>query len=714
MNPDVRVAALRFGAYELDLAAGQLRRSGIHIKLRPQAFRVLVLLASRSGELVTRDELRNALWSDGTIVDFEQGLNFCIRQARTVLSDDAVAPRFIETVPRHGYRFLAPVTTLPVQRSNPTEVATSADHVPQWGIGRWAWAIAAALVVLVPLAAVWWSNRGSGDVAHPWRPVPLTTYPGTERNPALAPDGVHVAFTWDGPAQDNFDIYIKPLGLGEPRRITMDPAEDVSPAWSPDGLTLAFLRRQSGDRQDVILVPAFGGPEHKIGQVETSSRLPSLTWSPDGAWLVTSHRESAEENEALFSMSVRTGEKRRLTNPPLGFSGDYMPAFSSDSRAIAFARLSGWSASEIYLLSLSGDRPVGDAHPITNEGRWAVSPVWKRDGRTVVYLSGDNGGRMEMRSVRAFERDRSERLAHLEGDAFQLSLSSHLIYSRETSDTNIWRAEIGEAEGRPATGQVFIASTWQDWQPRYSPNGDKITFGSTRSGAREIWIADADGSNAAQLTSFSGPFVGFMNWSPNGHSLVFHARPDGQADLFTVSARSSGTPVRLTTHAADDVTASYSHDGRWIYFASLRSGQWEAWKMLVAGGSATQISHTGGVEMPLESADGRSIFYCIPGNGIWRVPVEGGESVRMVGPIAPSCAFAVDAEGLYYSAPADSGHRGAIRFFSFAEAQSRPIVISERPLGMGLTVSPDGRRMLFTRIDQSGSDLMLIGNFDPR
>ena len=715
MHQDRRAAAaLRFGAYELDLTAGELRRSGVHIRLRPQAFRVLVLLASKSGEVVTRDEIRHELWADGTVVDFEQGLNFCVRQVRTVLGDDAAAPRFVETIPRRGYRFLVPVATLPVEPYAPAAVPspTVAERPEHSRPARWHWVF--ALTLLVALAAAWLSSRGSADRADAWRPVPLTTYPGSERNPAMSPDGQLVAFTWDGPTQDNFDIHVKPLGPGAPRRLTVDPAEDVSPVWSPDGLTIAFLRRQDGDRQDLILVPASGGLERKLAEVRTSSRLPSLAWSPDGGWLVTSHRESTEENEALFVVSARSGETRRLTDPPHGFSGDYMPAFSADGRAIAFARLSGWSASEIQLLILSGDRPSGGVQPLTSEGRWAVSPVWMRDGRTVVYLSGDNGGRMEMRRVHAFDRDRSRRLADLEGDAFQLTLNSQLIYSQETSDTNIWQASIGGSAGRPATGEVLIASTRQDWQPRLSPDGRQIAFGSTRSGAREVWVANLNGSGAAQLTSFSGPFVGFMNWAPDGKSLVFHARPSGQADLFTIPVLHAGAQARLTTHAADDVTASYSRDGRWIYFASLRSGQWEAWKMPAGGGAAIQISHTGGVEMPLESPDGRSVYYCIPGNGIWRVPADGGESTRVVGPIAPACAFVVEPEGVYYSAPADSVHRGSILFFDFADRQSRPIVVSDQPLGMGLAVSSDRRLMLFTRVDHAGSDLMLVGNFDPR
>ena len=100
---------LRFDSFELDTGAGELRRHGDRIKLPPQPFRLLELLARRSGEVVTRAEIRERIWCDDTFVDFEQGLNFCIRQVREALGDTATAPRFIETLPRRGYRFLLPV-----------------------------------------------------------------------------------------------------------------------------------------------------------------------------------------------------------------------------------------------------------------------------------------------------------------------------------------------------------------------------------------------------------------------------------------------------------------------------------------------------------------------------------------------------------------------------------------------------------------------------
>ncbi|MEE8606842.1 MAG: winged helix-turn-helix domain-containing protein, partial [Nitrospiraceae bacterium] len=107
-----RTSVFRLGAFELDLSSGELREDGVRVKLPPQPFKVLALLASRPGELVTRKEIQQQIWGSETFVDFEEGLNFCIKQIRTALGDDAETPRYIETLPRHGYRFIAPVEEL--------------------------------------------------------------------------------------------------------------------------------------------------------------------------------------------------------------------------------------------------------------------------------------------------------------------------------------------------------------------------------------------------------------------------------------------------------------------------------------------------------------------------------------------------------------------------------------------------------------------------
>jgi DNA-binding winged helix-turn-helix (wHTH) protein len=102
---------LRFGVFELNLDIEELRKSGTIIKLAPQPFRLLALLANHAGQIVTREEIKEQLWGEDTYVDFEQGMNHCIKQIRTVLSDNADNPLYVETLPRRGYRFLAPVVS---------------------------------------------------------------------------------------------------------------------------------------------------------------------------------------------------------------------------------------------------------------------------------------------------------------------------------------------------------------------------------------------------------------------------------------------------------------------------------------------------------------------------------------------------------------------------------------------------------------------------
>src|SRR5215472_2076927 len=129
-------ARLRFGEFELDLEKGELRKKGRPVRLQPQPCKVLTALASRPGELVTRDELKHQIWNGTTFVDFEQGLNFCVRQIRLALQDDAESPKFIETVPRRGYRFIFPITS-PLEPKN-GDAGTAGFYLPTAGDGEFA------------------------------------------------------------------------------------------------------------------------------------------------------------------------------------------------------------------------------------------------------------------------------------------------------------------------------------------------------------------------------------------------------------------------------------------------------------------------------------------------------------------------------------------------------------------------------------------------
>jgi Tol biopolymer transport system component len=579
--------------------------------------------------------------------------------------------------------------------------------------------ISLAVLLAVAGGLFWW--RFQSEAPPPiGRPLLLTTYPGFELNPALSPDGRQIAFTWNGDKQDNFDIYIRLVGSNSQLQLTKHPGEDLSPAWSPDGNTIAFLRRLDGDRNELLLIPALGGPERKLTETfivdDSKSRLSALAWSPDGRWLAVSHREAEDLAQDLFLVSAETGEKRRLTRSPINSSRDFTPTFSPDGRAVLFTRFSSLgTTAEMYVLSLSQVlAPAGEPRHLKTAERFVRSPVWTPDGRYIVFLAAPNIGereQTELRKIAASGADTSERVSLLEGEINEMSLGRHLVYPRRSTETDIYRAEI-PAPGRPASQpQLLISSTRLDNQPRYSPDGKKIAFGSTRSGAAEIWLADADGSNQVQLTSFGGPMIGARDWSPDGQRLVFHARPEGQADIFTIPA-AGGAPKRLTTDPKDDVAPSYSRDGRSIYFVSYRSGRDEIWKMPAEGGEAVQITSAGG-HMPYESHDDRTLYFRHPNGekGIWKMPVEGGEAVQITGPIT-QWAFAVGTEGLFYSPAPDASQKGSIHFVSFATGQSRTVVVADRPIGgIGLGLSPDQRFLAFAQSARIDFDLMLIENF---
>src|SRR6476646_8469014 len=111
-SPAGASSVIRFGPFELDAANGELRKAGVSLKIHPQPLQVLLLLAQHAGQTVTREEIQHSLWGDNTFVDFERGINFCVNQIRVALGDDAEKPRYVETLPRRGYRFIAPASTV--------------------------------------------------------------------------------------------------------------------------------------------------------------------------------------------------------------------------------------------------------------------------------------------------------------------------------------------------------------------------------------------------------------------------------------------------------------------------------------------------------------------------------------------------------------------------------------------------------------------------
>jgi Tol biopolymer transport system component len=193
---------------------------------------------------------------------------------------------------------------------------------------------------------------------------------------------------------------------------------------------------------------------------------------------------------------------------------------------------------------------------------------------------------------------------------------------------------------------------------------------------------------------------------------VFDSNAVGIFHLYVVDS-SGGQPKRLTDTTADDALASWSRDGRSIYFTSNRTRSWEIWKIPADGGTATQVTRNGG-SVAFESVDGNSLYYTKrpEENKLWRMPVRGGEETEVLENVVGAC-FSVHENGIYFIRPPRAGGSPTIQFLDFTTRKIQRISplyhLSKRS---GLSVSPDGQYAIYTQEDQlPGSDLMLVENF---
>jgi Tol biopolymer transport system component/predicted Ser/Thr protein kinase len=598
---------------------------------------------------------------------------------------------------------------------------------------RWVWAALPPVLLVAGFFAwrIWWSPQPEG----PLRAVELVTVPGLKSSPSFSPDGDRIAFAWNGPKQDNFDIYVQQIGAGSPLRLTTDPRHDYNPAWSPDGRWIAFLRSESlgspregtilqTGRSELRLIPPLGGPERKLAEIrlgETYWNQTFLAWCPDSACVVVTDSLGEGKPDALFVVSLETGEKRQLTNPQPPVAGDVNPAVSFDGRWLVFKRVIGFPGHELYLLPLArGPTAGGEPRRLTlnvGELMWnAGSVAWMPDGREILDSTGRSlwraaipGGHSPARVPFVGENGIMPVVSRP-----QPGRPSRLVYVRYADVRYIWRIST-TAPGAPASSppSAAITSTSLDMSPQFSPDGRHVAFDSDRSGPTEIWLADPDGSNAVQLTSMAATLganrAGTPRWSPDGQLIAFDCNLEGHYGIYVVSA-AGGKPRRLAPHPANDNVPSFSRDGKWIYFSSNRTGEYRIWKVPVAGGEPVQVTTNTGF-VAFDSSDGAYVYYTQtrgePGP-LWRLPASGGPPVKVLEGVV-QLAFTVSDKGIYYiDQPADDAR---LQFYNLATGRSTTVARNLGDVSQGLTVSPDGRTILYSRMESPVNDLMLVENF---
>ena len=737
----MRIASkiFKFGRNELDLRTYELRRAGRRIPLSRIPMDFLVLLLENRGRLVTREEIAARLWPDSQSVDIVQGINTAVARVRAVLNDDAANPRFIETVIGRGYRFIAEVDEVEAPFSmspdsngtgateevvsspqistvpSLTELAAPPDPVHEWQEDRrktrprliW-WIVASATALGVITVALWFSksmpDKEAGTVL---QPVPFTSLPGSERAPAFSPDGRQIAFVWNGEKEDNDDIYVQAVGSASPLRLTTNPARDASPAWSPDGHQIAFLRQLDSTHLSVMLIPAEGGPERAVAHVSSYfAEQNLLTWAPDGRHVVATDEGDDPSTGSLVSVSIEDGSKHPLSSPPTGIT-DRAPAFSPDGRSLAFIRFDASAVERLYIKSTEG----GSEREVPTGGTLLDSIAWTPDSRQIIFSLRSPTGYALWR-VRLSDGVRKKLILDAR-DARQVAISAagrRLAYVEHASDSNIWRLST-QAGGAPPTR--LIASSRDDEDPRYSPDGETIAFSSTRSGPSEIWTCSSSGTSCRQITHTGSSLSGSPSWSPDGRQIAFDSYLQGNTNIYVVSKE--GSTVRcVTSGKAAHFIPSWSHDGAWIYFGWNRTGVGQIWKVPSSGGKAVQVTTNGGFEAA-ESPDGQFLYYTdhsvIP--AMWRLQLTNGQAAMVpeLQSLATVRYWELRGHGIYF---VDTSAHPSLHFYDLQTnraTQLASVPARPEPNLRGLSVSPDGRSFLFVQNEAAASNIMLVENF---
>lgn len=715
-----------FGPFRLEPAERRLSRNGVAVVITRKAFDTLHLLVRNHGHLVEKEELLNKLWPD-TFVE-EGSLSNIVFLLRKALGDSPENPKYIETVPGRGYRFIAEIVanqtdtasalTSVVMAPSPVGLTASAKPAAFTSRKLVAWLFVTGIVCasLAAFAYAKWRHRVEPV---PLSGFPITSLPGWADFPAISPDGTRVVFEWTGEQEFMaFDLYVKTLGNENLLRLTNDPAVHLAPTWSPDGTQIAF-QRVAKDGGGIYVVPAQGGAVRKLRSTNASfDRSMHVSWSPDGRTIAFADSPFRGGHKRLQLLSLETLQSTPIEHDDKCIE-EVLPAFSPDGKQLAFACSLSSRQGEFGLsVATAGGRAP---RVIKETSGWLKGLEWLPDSKTLLFAEWHTG--MEHLMLRELDlangsvRDRIVGADSHFSDAFSAN-GGHLAYVANSGvKNNIWRVDLRHPNAPPIK---LISTTRDQFCPKYSPDGRHIAFASNRGGPPEIWMSDPEGQNVVQLSNLRGLATGSPAWSPDSRKVAFDSRiktSEGQirADVYIVDVVER-TPRKLSTDTPGAFNPSWSHDGNWIYFVggSDDAAGERIYRVSPEGGKSEVLTSTRGY-WPLESPDGQTLYFAENSGTSYTLHAASlnptGTESRVDG--VPLLSFLTNWDvvpgGVYFFPRNDIL---TLNYFDFSTRKSRPIFkISGGGAFPGLSVSPDSRYILYPELDDYRSDIMLVENF---
>lgn len=679
----------RFGRFEMNASERLLLLDGQPVPLEPKAFDLLLLLVSRSGHLVSKDELMRGVWPD-TFVE-EGNLTRNISLLRRLLADGS-EERGIETIPKHGYRFLPVVSVSPgmetefvAERHTVTRLVTEEEveddesrhsldlaitpralkAVKRYRVSTSAFVIA-GVTLLVAIAGLIGLRRYLNS--RPRQPlqtmnVKRFTASGNVLNAAVSPDGKYIATVVD-----------------------------------ENGLQSLWMREVAANTSAVKLVPS--------ALVEYWG----LTFSNDSNFIYYVTWVRNQSNAELYELPALGGTARKIPitlDSPISFapSGDrFAYVLSQSSRGEAYIKVADLSGNIIETLA---KRPQPEFFALYPGG-----PAWSPDGKFVAYSCGTAAAREEMYLFVSNVQTKEER---------KLSSQSWKDIGRITWVGDGTGVVFSARDEKDAARQLWFVS-YPDGAPRKLTNDlDDYTSISVTADAKNlaaiqthektsISVADAqtDATNATEIFSEVGVGRERISWTPDGH-LVFCSRVSGNWDIWSMNKDGSGGK-QLTLDPHNDLFPAVSPDGKSIFFASDRAGVFNIWRMDADGNNAIQLTHGGMQVFPEVTADGQTVLYTenvLVEPRVWTIPSAGGQPHQLTSSLTNHPVGSPDGKQIAFVYLDEKSWGIGVRPLDESVEPTKkypfPATVSSRVFRW----SPDGKGLVYIATENGASNLWL-------